>query len=245
MKLFVKNTRDVTFVPKAVWLVLFLSLSFQCAWHWSFSSLEIKRHNLPVPPSASLIRLVSLDDRVSAAKWVMLWLQAFDNQPGVSIPLKELDYGRVSEWLDLILDLDKKIQYPLLAAIRFYAEVSDEKKQREMIHYVSGKFMENPNERWPVMAHAVYIAKHRIKDQQLALECAKLIRQYANGDNVPYWAKQMEIFVLEDMGELESAMVLIGGLLESGELDDPQQREFLSQRLNEIEERQHQESNVH
>ncbi len=242
MKLFVKNTRDISFVPISVWSALFLSLLLQCYWHWSFTNLEIKRHNLPVPPKASLIRLVSLDDPIPAAKWAMLWLQAFDNQPGVSIPLKDLDYDRVSEWLDLILELDNKIQYPLLAAIRFYGEVADENKQRMMINYISKKFIENPDERWPFMAHAVFIAKHRIKDLPLALECANLIRQYATGANVPYWAKQMEIFVLEDMGELESAKVLIGGLLESGELKDAHQINFLKQRLTEIEERHNQET---
>ena len=238
MKLYVKQTRAISFVPNSIWLVLFISLSLQCVWHYSFTNLEIKRYDLSAPPQASFIKLASLDDTVSAAKLVMLWLQAFDNQPGVSIPLKDLDYDRVIEWLDLIMELDNKIQYPLLAAIRFYAEVPDEEKQRKMIRYVSEKFLENPNERWSFMAHAVYIAKHRIKDMQLALECAEIIRQYALGDNVPYWAKQMEIFVLEDMGELESAMVIIGGLLESGELKDPHQIKFLSQRLKEIEQRQ-------
>lgn len=240
MKLFVQNTRDISIVPKWLWSFLIASFFLQCLWHSSFSTSQVKRQGLSVPPSDLIIRLVSLDDSISAAKWVMLWLQAFDNQPGLSIPLKELDYDRVSEWLDLILTLDNKIQYPLLAAIRFYAEVADENKQRKMIRYVSEKFMEKPNERWQFMAHAVYIAKHRVKDQQLALQCARLLRQYASGDNVPYWAKQMEIFVLEDMGELESAKVLIGGLLESGELNDKGQEAFLLQRLNEIEERQKQ-----
>ncbi len=240
MKLFIQNTRDISIVPKWLWSVLIASFFLQCVWHSSFSSFQVKRQALSAPPSDLIIRLASLDDSISAAKTVMLWLQAFDNQPGLSIPLKELDYDRVSEWLDLILVLDNKIQYPLLAAIRFYAEVSDVSKQRKMIRYVSEKFMEKPNERWQFMAHAVYIAKHRIKDQQLALQCARLIRQYATGDNVPYWAKQMEIFVLEDMGELESAKVLIGGLLESGELNDKGQKAFLLQRLNELEERQKQ-----
>lgn len=241
MKLYVKQTRAISYVPKSIWLVLLLSLFLQCLWHLSFTSLEIKRQNLSQPPQSSSIRLISLGDTVSAAKLVMLWLQAFDNQPGVSIPLKELDYDRVIEWLDLILELDNKIQYPLLAAIRFYAEVADEEKQRKMIRFVSEKFIEDPNNRWQFMAHAVYIAKHRIKDMQLALECAQMIRQYARDDSVPFWAKQMEIFVLEDMGELESAMIIIGGLLESGELNDPHQRKFLSQRLKEIEQRQSQQ----
>jgi len=241
MKLYVKQTRDLSFVPKSIWFVLLLSLFLQCYWHFSFSNLQVTRYNLSAPPHSSFIRLVSLDDTVTAAKITMLWLQAFDNQPGISIPLKQLNYDRVIEWLDVILALDNKIQYPLLAAIRFYAEVQDEEKQRKMIRYVSEKFIEYPNERWPFMAHTVYIAKHRIKDMQLAIECAQLLRRYATGDNVPYWAKQMEIFVLEDMGELESAMILIGGLLESGELKDPSQRKFLGQRLEEIKQRQSQQ----
>lgn len=244
MKLFLKNTRSITFVPKSVWLGLLISLTIQCVWHSTFSNYQIKQQDLASPPKAEFIRLISLDDSITAAKWVMLWIQAFDNQPGISIPLRELDYGKVIEWLDLVLELDNKIQYPLLAAIRFYGEVADEKRQRRMIDYISKKFIENPDERWQYMAHAVYIAKHRIKDEQLALTCAKLIRQYATGDNVPYWAKQMEFFILEDMGELESAKVLIGGLLESGKLDDPNQIEFLTQRLTEIEDRQKQATNT-
>ncbi len=238
MNLYVKQTRSISFVPKSILAVLILSFFIQCFWHFTFTNFVAKRHALPEPPKASFIRLASLDDSVSAAKLLMLWLQAFDNQPGVSIPLKELNYDRVIQWMNLILEVDNKIQYPLLAAIRFYAEVQDEEKQRKMIAYVSNKFIEKPNERWATMAHAVYMAKHRVKDVALALDIAKLIRQYAKGDNVPYWAKQMEIFILEDMGELESAKIIIGGLLESGELQDAHQRKFLGQRLEEIEQRQ-------
>lgn len=237
MKLYVAHSRDISFVPRSIWFVLFISLFLQCFWHFYFTKLEVKRHDLPIAPKSSFIKLASLDDAVTASKLTMLWLQAFDNQPGVSLSLKELNYDRLIQWLDLILELDNKTQYPLLAAIRFYAEVQEEEKQRKMIHYVSQKFIEKPNERWAVMAHAVYMAKHRLKDMSLAVESAKLIRQYARGENVPYWAKQMEIFVLEEMGELESAMVLIGGLLESGELKDPHQRKFLGQRLEEIKQR--------
>ena len=41
----------------------------------------------------------------------------------------------------------------------------------------------------------------------------------------------MRIFLLEDMGELEAATVLLGGLLASGEVTDPAEVRFLSQRL--------------
>jgi hypothetical protein len=241
MKLFVAHTRDISVVPKSVVLVLVISFFLQICWHYYFSELEVNKRGLPIATKPHYIRLVSLDDANTASKLTMLWLQAFDNQPGISISLQDLNYDRVIDWLDLILKLDSKTQYPLLAAIRFYAEVQNEEKQRKMISFVTDKFIEKPDERWASMAHTVYMAKYRLKDVKLALDCAKLLRQYAKGENVPYWAKQMEIFILEDMGELESAMVLIGGLLESGELKDPPQRQFLGQRLEEIKQRKQQE----
>ena len=238
MKLYIENTRPINYVPKSVLILVLVGFMAQSLWHAFFTKYNIRKTALSDPPRLEFVRAIALGEEISAAKMIMLWLQAFDTQPGISIPLKELDYDRVIDWLDLILKLDSKTMYPLLAAIRFYAEVPLEEKQRRMIEYVTEKFLQAPNERWQIMAHAVYIAKHRIKDLKLAAECARLLRLYAKGENVPYWAKQMEFFVLEDMGELEAAKILIGALLESGELEDPQQRKFLGQRLTEIEELQ-------
>jgi hypothetical protein len=46
----------------------------------------------------------------------------------------------------------------------------------------------------------------------------------------------MEIYVLEDMGEIEAAKILIGGLLESGEITDAHELKFLEERLRRLEE---------
>ena len=54
---------------------------------------------------------------------------------------------------------------------------------------------------------------------------------------MPLWARQMEIFILEDMNELEAARIMLGGLLESGGIQDPSERRFLKQRLRELEQR--------
>ena len=47
----------------------------------------------------------------------------------------------------------------------------------------------------------------------------------------------MEIFIAEDMNELEAAKIMLGGMLESGQLDDPGERRFLKERLEELEKR--------
>ena len=231
------RTRPIDNVPGSVLVLLVITLISQCVWHAISLGLRIHKEQLPPPPDVQIMRLIGLDDMTTTARVLMLWLQAFDNQPGVSLSLKELDYDNVIFWLDTVLSLDPFTQYPLLAAIRFYAEVPVPEKQRQMIKFIHEKFLEAPNRRWPAMAHAVYIAKHQLKDKSLAVSTARLLREQAKADSVPFWAKQMEFFVLEDMGELEAAKVLIGGLLESGELRDSQQQLFLSERLQEIENR--------
>ena len=41
----------------------------------------------------------------------------------------------------------------------------------------------------------------------------------------------MRIFILEDLGETQAATVLLGGLLASGEVTDPAEIHFLTERL--------------
>ena len=60
---------------------------------------------LPPPPSPPLLALARTFDRLPAAHMLLVYLQAFDNQPGISIPYRELDYGRVIGWLAAALEL--------------------------------------------------------------------------------------------------------------------------------------------
>jgi hypothetical protein len=41
----------------------------------------------------------------------------------------------------------------------------------------------------------------------------------------------MRIFMLEDLGEVQAAEVLLGGLLASGEVTDPREIHFLTEQL--------------
>ena len=47
----------------------------------------------------------------------------------------------------------------------------------------------------------------------------------------------MHIFILEDIGELESAKILLGGLLASGEIKDERELHFLTERLEDLQKR--------
>jgi hypothetical protein len=116
-----------------------------------------------------------------------------------------------------------------MLAAHLYAQVPDEQKQRQMLEFVHREFLRDPEKRWRWLAHAAIIAKHRLKDLPLALAYADDITRHAR--SAQSWARQMRIFILEDMGEVEAASVLLGGLLASGEVTDERELLFLSQRL--------------
>jgi hypothetical protein len=223
--------RPISSVPKQVLLLLAAGLVLQLVLHAGLARPEITRKPLPVPPHQSVLTAASLGDPVAFSKLLMLWLQGFDHQPGVSIPFIQLDYAHLTDWLDHVLVLDPRSSYPLLSAVRIYSEVPDPAKQRLILDYVHQKFLDAPAQRWQWMAHAVYVAKHRLQDKELALRYARELRTRTTAQTAPDWARQMELFVLEDMGELESAQVLLGGLIDSGEITDQREIDFLLSRL--------------
>ena len=222
-------------VPGAIAGALFLAVALQIAVHFAVPRPAASAQDLPSPPPASWLNAASLGEPVSAAKWWMLSLQSFDNQPGISIPFLALDYTKVIAWLDRILVLDPGGQYPLLSASRLYAEVPDAAKQRMMLDFVYRKFLHDPNRRWPWLAHAAVLARHRLNDLPLARTYAQALREHATGKGVPHWATQMDALLAADMGEAETAKVLLGGLLASGQITDPHEFHFLKGKLDELE----------
>ena len=231
------NERPVTDVPRLVLVILVIAFAIQITWHATKPLLNPQAKPLPEPVLSAQLQLYGLGDPVAIAKMTMLWLQAFDNQPGISIPFRELDYHKVTGWLENILTLDSKGQYPLLAASRVYTQVPDEARQRLMLEFVHEKFFEDPDRRWPSLTHAVYVAKHVLNDLPLALRYAEALAENVTIEKAPFWVTQMNIYVLEDMDEIESAKILIGGLIDSGAIKDEHELKFLMQRLEQLEAR--------
>jgi hypothetical protein len=184
---------------------------------------------LPPAPRAEVLRLSALGEDAAAARLLMLYVQGFD--------LRELDYGRLTRWLGAGLALDPLSAYPLFLAARVFAETPDPAASRLALEFIYQEFARDPNQRWPWLAHAALLAKHRLKDLPLARRYASAVQRQTTSPDVPLWARQMEIFILEDMNELEAARILLGGQLEHGGIQDPNERRFLEQRLRELEQR--------
>lgn len=216
-------------VPAGLWVVLAAALAMQIAWHATLGPPRIATEPLPPAPSAHALRLAAFGEHEAVARLGVLYLQGFD--------LRELDYSRLAAWLRVLLEIDPRAQSALFAAARVYTEHPDPQRTRVMLQLVYEEFLRDPNRRWPWLAHAALLAKHRLKDLALARRYAAAVDQHTTAADVPLWARQMEIFVLEDMNELEAARIMLGGLLASGRITDPAEAAFLRERLEALERR--------
>lgn len=213
------------------WVVALVAaaLGAQLAWHAASGPSHAGTEALPPAPRAAALRLASFGEAPAASRLTMLYLQAFD--------LQTLDYSRLTAWLRALLELDPRGPYPLFTAARVYAEIPDPARSRLMLEFVYEQFLLDPNRRWPWLAHAALLAKHRLHDLPLARRYAAAIDRHTTAPDVPLWARQMEIFILEDMNEVEAARIMLGGLLASGKITDPAEAAFLKQRLEELGQR--------
>jgi hypothetical protein len=213
-------------VPKWLWALLAAALAGQLAWRGP--RLPGETTDVPAPPSVRTLRLASFGEHEALARLLGLNVQRFDLSH---------DYSRLVGWLRSILELDPRSSYPLFLAARVYAESPDPARARVCLDFVYQEFFRDPDRRWPWLAHASLVAKHRLGDLALARRYASAVQRHTRTPDVPLWAKQMEIFILEEMNELDAAKIMLGGLLESGTVKDPAELRFLRERLHELEAR--------
>ena len=225
--------RPIATVPRPLLALLATAFCLQVAWQALQPKPGARAESLDPPAASATLRALALGEPIVLAQLLTLYLQAFDNQPGISIPFRDLDYARVTAWLEAILALDPIGQYPLLMASQLYGQVPDEAKQRRMCAFVHEQFGRDPDRRWRWLAHCAIVARHRLQDTPLALRYAEDIARQARAASG--WARQMHILIRADMGEREAATVLLGGLLASGEVTDPKEIHFLTERLKSLE----------
>lgn len=224
--------RDV--VPRVYVLIFAVAFAAHALWRWQQPDLSAQRRHLPLAPSIAALRVMSLGEPEVTAKLLMLWLQSFDTQPGLSLPLQALNYDTLIAWLERISRLDPRSRYPVFSAAYIYANVDQPDRQRQIFEFIADRFVAHPQRFWMGLAHASIMAKHRLGDPALARRYARLLRSHTQADQIPAWARQMEITILEEQGEYESARLLIGGLLADRLLTDAREREYLNRRLRQL-----------
>ncbi len=218
-------------VGLAVWIAIVLALAAQCGW--SHHARRVQRSPamlLPAPAGPALDAFV-LGERAAASYLISLNLQSAEDQVAAASGFAALHYGHVSDWLSAALELDPAGHYPLLLASHVFSQVPDPARQRKMIDLVRLQAGKDLSTRWPWLAHASIMARHRLHDPHLALSLASDLARAPSSIAMPGWARQMAVFLHEDLGEHDAAQALLGGLLHSGTVHDANEARFLTRRL--------------
>jgi len=223
------------------WFLLIIAASFILIMLWRESTIYQRPKVMPLPdvPSESAMNLLVASDKAFAYRVLILWLQQFDVQAGQYISYQSMDYEKLIHWLQTLNKLELTSQYPLLLATRVYSRVADTNKTRMMLEYVFKEFQTNPGKNWRWLAEASITAQHKLKDLPLALKFATALAEEKNPD-IPLWAKDIRLIILENLGEFEQIKLLVGGLLANKTIMDPNEIRFLSLLMKRVEEKERQ-----
>jgi hypothetical protein len=125
--------------------------------------------------------------------------------------------------------------YAAFLASRVYAATPDSDQLRKMVDLIERLFQANPELHWRRMTEASLLAKHRLVDLPRALQLAQQVAALPKSIALPYWARSMQVVLLDELNELESAQLLISSMLQDGQIDDPDEIRFLRNRLLKIQ----------
>ncbi len=223
-------------LPVGLWLFLLLAVAVQISSRsmWRQTS-DTEFRQIEAPLTAETYRALSLGSDRLWSYLLLIRLQLQDAQKGRFLSYRRLDYDRLAEWLLTLQQMNPDSDYAAFLASRVYGQIDDPARVRRMIEVVREIFRQDPQRYWRRMTEAVLLAKYRVKDLGLALELADEIYRQPEAIQMPRWARDMKLIVLDEMGEDEAAMRLIGSLLESGEITDADERRFLLDRLSKLQ----------
>ena len=79
-----------------------------------------------------------------------------------------------------------------------------------MVDYLYDHARTRPEKKWWWLIQAIYLANHKLEDQDLAL---KMGEPLINAKGIPLWARHFNAFILEQKGEPQQALYLVEHIL--------------------------------
>lgn len=208
-----------------VWL-LALALLAQAAFWWGSRDLRGEQPVVPPPPSERAVAALAFGDRQFLYRALGLEVQNLGDTGGRFTPLARYDYRRLAGWFDRLDALDPRADYAPALAAHYYGQTPKSEDVRHVVAYLRRHAAGDPERKWRWLAHAAYLARHKVKDLDLALAVARELAGLAV-PGIPIWTKQMPAFVLAAAGDTEAARDLMAVLLATTKDLSPQERTYL------------------
>ena len=203
----------------------------------SLSAGEFAYKSLAEPFASSTYRVASMGSDRLLSYLLTIGLQLHDNQSGKHIRYEQLDYQKLSHWLNEITALNPHSEYPTMLASRVYSQTTDKQNMRLMIDFIQASFTREPQLHWRRMTEATILAKHKLGDLSLALSLVEQLTTQPLDVVMPQWARDMQFILLGELNEFETGIAIIVAMLESGSIGNADERRFLRVKLLEFQQK--------
>jgi hypothetical protein len=203
----------------------------------SLSAGDLAYKPLAEPFASSTYRVASMGSDRLLSYLLAIRLQLHDNQSGKHIRYEQLDYQKLTHWLNEITALNPHSEYSAILASRVYSQTSDKQNMRLMIDFIQASFTREPQLHWRRMTEATILAKHKLGDLSLALSLAEQLTAQPIDVVMPQWARDMQFILLGELNEFEAGIAIIVAMLESGSLVNADERRFLRVNLLEFQQK--------
>ncbi len=200
-------------MPRLIALFLLVLAAQGAFWVWTREA-RVEAALVPPPPSERAVAALAFGDAQFLYRALTLRLQNMGDGGGRFPPLRDYDYGRLAGWFRRIEALDHGADFLPAVAGHYYGASPEPDQVRRMVTFLRAHAARDPARKWRWLAHAVYLARHRVGDLDLALAAAHELAALEVPD-LPMWTRQMPAFVLSAAGEAEAARDLMAALLAS------------------------------
>lgn len=196
-------------IPIAM-LVLFLGLQ-GAFWQHTHTRLP-EMGVVPDVPGVTTLKALSFGDEEALFRLLSLNIQNAGDTFGRFTALYKYDFNRLYHWFKALDSLDNQSNYAPAMATYYFSQTQYAPDVKYLVDYL-GEFADGRiTDKWWWMVQAVYLANHKLKDQDLALKYAKKLE---GNTDIPLWAQQMPAFIMEQRGEFEDAAVIIQNIMDS------------------------------
>jgi len=180
-------------------------------WFYS-STLKAKWLNVPPVPSEFSAVSSTLGDVQFASRVISIMIQNLGSTGGRVTPIKDYDFEKLGQWMMLNHTLDPNSNLTPYMAAYYFGASQDPTKIRPVIEYLRVAGNNPEGEKWRWLAQAVYLARFKLKDFDLAYKIAQELQTLPNED-MPGWTRHLSVNVLNQKGDKQAALSLMMNIL--------------------------------
>lgn len=217
-------------------IFLLIALGFQTMFWWQVRTRLPDMTIVPDVPGEQALRVMSFGDEEFLFRAMAVNLSNSGDTFGRFTALYKYDLHKIYLWFTLLDRFNTHSNVLPSMAAYYFSQTQKTSDVRYMVDYLYEHSVSRIQEKWWWMAQGVYLAMHKLKDDELALKLANTLTE---AKNVPLWVNQLPAFVYEKRGEFDAALEIMQNILDHTKDIEPGElrymKYFIDERISKLE----------